>query len=569
MRRLLACLTAFAFYAATTFAPALESRAFASQNSLQSPTTGTVSGLQLTNNYNNALDSVNTMNSGAAAPTNQLSGSPSAFNRWCNTTSNPYPCNVYDGSQWLAPYYVDATNHILDMQIGGGTATVASASTTDLCSVPQNALTISGTTTVTSFGSTCSPGVMKTVTFSGILTLTYNSTSLIIPGAASLNTAAGDSAWLQALGSGNWRVINYSPASGQAVINPAVPIGAMLNFTGYAIPTNFVEGYGQAISRSSYPNYLSAVTSVQSVTATSGSPTLTGFSDTTRFGYGQKVEAAFLPTGAQIKSCTSTTCTLSANATSSTTGNVTVFLYGDGDGSTTVNLPDCRARSIAFRDNIGGTPASRQQVTTASITTTSGSAAATVSSGSGITAQMYVISANVPPGTQVSAINGATITLSQNATASASGTAARFSATLDAQMLGSTGGSVEHLQAQLELPNVNFTVSATGSGSGSGSLTSFRGQSAPTGYGNGSAALTNQVTNADSNEFGGNVSVSVTTTDTGTAASGGANAPMLQQNPTLVLTCIVRVSRLISHDLPALASNDNAPIIADRPRRAA
>jgi hypothetical protein len=81
MKRLISGLTAFALYSVTIFSPALETRAFASQNNLWSGTTGTISGLQLTNSFNGAIDSVNTANSGASAPTNQLSGSASIGNR--------------------------------------------------------------------------------------------------------------------------------------------------------------------------------------------------------------------------------------------------------------------------------------------------------------------------------------------------------------------------------------------------------------------------------------------------------------------------------------------------------
>src|ERR1700761_7923581 len=107
-------------YALSAFLALAPAQAFASQNALLSPTTGTVSGLQLTNNYNNALDSVNTCNSGTSAPTNQLSGTPSLGNCWLNSTANPYPVNYYDGADWLPPFYVDATHHLIDAQIGGG-----------------------------------------------------------------------------------------------------------------------------------------------------------------------------------------------------------------------------------------------------------------------------------------------------------------------------------------------------------------------------------------------------------------------------------------------------------------
>lgn len=61
------------------------------------------------------------------------------------------------------------------------------------------------------------------------------------------------------------------------------------------------------------------------------------------------------------------------------------------------------------------------------ISTTSGSAAATVASGTGIVVGQKVISANVPAGTTVSAVVGTAVTLSANATATAAGTAVTFS----------------------------------------------------------------------------------------------------------------------------------------------
>jgi hypothetical protein len=57
------------------------------------------------------------------------------------------------------------------------------------------------------------------VRFTGILTLTHNGTSLILPTAANITTAAGDAAIMKYEGSGNWRCINYSRASGLTVKN--------------------------------------------------------------------------------------------------------------------------------------------------------------------------------------------------------------------------------------------------------------------------------------------------------------------------------------------------------------
>jgi microcystin-dependent protein len=359
-QRLTAGLTAFALYAATIFTPALESRAWASQNNLSSPTTGTVSGLNLVNNYNNALDSLNTANSGATAPTNQLSGSASIGNWWLNLTAAPYLLGMYDGAQWAPLASLDPTAHAWNVQIGGGAATLASASTVDLCSTPRNYLTISGTTSITSFGSTCPAGVVKLVTFSGALILTYNATSLIIPGAASVQpTSPGDQATLVALGSGNWQVASYTPASGAALINPAVDVGSVIMTFAVSPPSSkYLLAYGQAISRTTYATLLANTTITQSVTRTTGSPTLTGFSDTSQIPTGAPIEGSGIPTSTTISSCTSTTCTMSANASSSGTANVQVFPNSNGDGSTTFNLPNCQGVTLAGRNNMSGTPRS-------------------------------------------------------------------------------------------------------------------------------------------------------------------------------------------------------------------
>lgn len=74
-----------------------------------------------------------------------------------------------------------------------------------------------------------------------------------------------------------------------------IPSGAILDYAGSTAPNGFLLCYGQAISRTTYGSLFSAL---------------------------------------------------------STT-------YGSGDGSTTFNLPDCRGRTIAGKDNMGGTSANR------------------------------------------------------------------------------------------------------------------------------------------------------------------------------------------------------------------
>lgn len=90
-----------------------------------------------------------------------------------------------------------------------GDDTLASATTTDLGSVPGRYISITGTTTITGLG-TIKAGTIKYVSFAAALTLTHNATSLILPGAANITTAAGDTAIFVSEGSGNWRCLAYS-----------------------------------------------------------------------------------------------------------------------------------------------------------------------------------------------------------------------------------------------------------------------------------------------------------------------------------------------------------------------
>lgn len=93
-----------------------------------------------------------------------------------------------------------------------GGSTIASGTTTDLSTVKGQYVTVSGTSTITSFG-TARAGWMKYLRFSGAATITYNATSMILPGAASITTQAGDFALFVSEGSGNWRCLAYSRAA--------------------------------------------------------------------------------------------------------------------------------------------------------------------------------------------------------------------------------------------------------------------------------------------------------------------------------------------------------------------
>lgn len=93
---------------------------------------------------------------------------------------------------------------------------IASATTTDIGAATGNYVNVTGTTTITGLG-TVQAGTRRIVNFTGALTLTHNATSLILPTAANITTAAGDTATFVSLGSGNWKCVSYDRASGEAL----------------------------------------------------------------------------------------------------------------------------------------------------------------------------------------------------------------------------------------------------------------------------------------------------------------------------------------------------------------
>ena len=90
---------------------------------------------------------------------------------------------------------------------------LAAAATVNLALANGNFLHITGTGTISSFG-TCPAGARFVLVFDGVCTLTYNATSLIIPGSANKTTAANDCCMIVSEGSGNWRVVGYFPIAG-------------------------------------------------------------------------------------------------------------------------------------------------------------------------------------------------------------------------------------------------------------------------------------------------------------------------------------------------------------------
>lgn len=99
---------------------------------------------------------------------------------------------------------------------------IASAATVDIGGLNTTIARITGTTTITSFGTNYNGP--RYVRFAGALLLTHNATTLILPGGANINTAAGDRAILTPVGnpSSGWQVLAYQKADGTAVSGAAL-----------------------------------------------------------------------------------------------------------------------------------------------------------------------------------------------------------------------------------------------------------------------------------------------------------------------------------------------------------
>ncbi len=118
---------------------------------------------------------------------------------------------------------------------------IASAATCDLGSVPTVGVRITGTVGVTSFGAT-GASLLRIGKFAGILTLTHNATSLILPTGANIVTAAGDRFIALSDGSDNWTVINYIRADGTSIDANALRSSVSKNLTAGFTATSYNAG---------------------------------------------------------------------------------------------------------------------------------------------------------------------------------------------------------------------------------------------------------------------------------------------------------------------------------------
>jgi len=177
---------------------------------------------------NSALQALVTLSSGASEP-----GTMYAYQLWADATTGLLKIRNAANNAWITIGTLASTNLGL-LALSGGSLTgalnlakgsdIASGTTTDIGAATGTVVDVTGTTTITGFG-TAQAGTMRIVRFTGALTLTHNATSLILPTAANITTAAGDVAIFISLGSGNWYCAFFQRKSGEPLYSPGRLLG--------------------------------------------------------------------------------------------------------------------------------------------------------------------------------------------------------------------------------------------------------------------------------------------------------------------------------------------------------
>lgn len=142
--------------------------------------------------------------------------------------------------------------------------------------------------------------------------------------------------------------------SSSTSVGDGLAVGSVIPWAGFVAPTNYAFTYGQELSRTTYDSLFNKITLSQDVTCTSGSPTLTAVADTSQLNVGAAVEGACIPAASTIVSKTVNSVTLNNNALVSTTVSAVFFPFGNGNGTTTFNVPDYRGAYLPGRNNMGG-----------------------------------------------------------------------------------------------------------------------------------------------------------------------------------------------------------------------
>lgn len=206
-------------------------------------------------------------------------------------------------------------------------ADIASAGTTNLANATGWFCDVTGTTTITAFG-TVDAGQMFMLRFAGVLVLTYNASSLILPGAASKTTAANDVAIMLSLGSGNWQCVSYQQAvTTSLTITPPTQQTFLVSGT-WTKPTGCTRVVIEAVGGGGGSGGINGTAAASGVTAGGGS----GFYGMTAVLDVSAVVSAAVTIGAAGTAGNASTNGGAGGNTAITIG-ATTYTWGGGGGS--------------------------------------------------------------------------------------------------------------------------------------------------------------------------------------------------------------------------------------------
>lgn len=128
---------------------------------------------------------------------------------------------------------------------------------------------------------------------------------------------------------------------------PIVPVGTIIDYYGFGtVPPHYLECNGQSLSRTVFNQLFDIVTTVETVTLTTGTNTFT-VADGSIYAINYPVEGTGITLGTFISDIVGNTITISSNATATGPSDVRFFAVNNGDGSTTYNAPELRGYVIA------------------------------------------------------------------------------------------------------------------------------------------------------------------------------------------------------------------------------
>jgi microcystin-dependent protein len=144
----------------------------------------------------------------------------------------------------------------------------------------------------------------------------------------------------------SWLVI-----SGDAT---GVLTGTILDYAGSVAPSGYLACDGSAVLRASYGPLLGVISQTQTGTTTVSLNTVTGLTSTAQMYVGMSLECANFAPGTTVASIvTSTSITASNTASASGAISILFFNWGNGNGSTTFNVPDLRRYTTIGQGGVG------------------------------------------------------------------------------------------------------------------------------------------------------------------------------------------------------------------------